>query len=128
MVGWGNEGWYDTCSGKPKLLVPAKCAAQKCLALCMNCGPGCWSGGYYDSCTLSPILKGVDCVECRPVCEKIGTKSEGWYDGCTKKLLKWDSCKGCKATCKNLGPWSNSNGYYSSCDPSLALKYTECVP
>jgi hypothetical protein len=31
-------------------------------------------------------------VKCNPICDSIGTKSEGWYDSCSGKLIKWDNC------------------------------------
>ncbi len=30
--------------------------------------------------------------ECRPVCKAIGSRSEGWYDSCTKELIKYGNC------------------------------------
>jgi hypothetical protein len=34
------------------------------------------------------------CIElkCFPVCKAVGTRSEGWYDSCSNKLLKWAKC------------------------------------
>jgi len=28
----------------------------------------------------------------KPVCKAIGTRSEGWYDSCTDKLIRYESC------------------------------------
>ena len=32
-------------------------------------------------------------AHCKPVCMAIGTKNEGWYNSCTKKLIKYANCK-----------------------------------
>ena len=32
--------------------------------------------------------------KCQPVCKGIGTRSEGWYDSCTGKLLEYAKCEG----------------------------------
>jgi hypothetical protein len=64
-----------------------------------------------------PLLVGVVSAEtCKPICDKIGTRSEGWYDSCSGKLIKYDSCGRCEAVCKEIG--TRSEGWYSSCDGS----------
>ena len=30
--------------------------------------------------------------ECKPVCRAIGSRSEGWYDSCTNKLIEYANC------------------------------------
>ncbi|MDI6807167.1 MAG: hypothetical protein QMD14_05180 [Candidatus Aenigmarchaeota archaeon] len=30
--------------------------------------------------------------ECVPECKAVGTRSEGWYDSCAHKLIKWERC------------------------------------
>ena len=80
----------------------------ECLA-----NPKCEEGETIENCP-------EDCkeeVKCTPECEAIGTKSEGWYDSCTGKLIKWDNCDGCFAVCKAVG--TRSEGWYSSCDGEL---------
>ena len=52
-----------------------------------------------------------------PVCDKIGTKSEGWY--LNDQLITYDTCI-CLAVCKGVG--TNSEGYYSSCNGKLIQK------
>ena len=43
-------------------------------------------------------LKGISgiCMQngCEPVCMNSGTRSEGWYNSCTGKLIKFDNCGG----------------------------------
>lgn len=40
---------------------------------------------------------------CKPVCKAIGTRSEGWYDSCTGKLIKWAKCADCRVECTSKG-------------------------
>jgi len=61
--------------------------------------------------------------KCKPICNAIGTRSEGWYDSCTKKLIRWENCKGCEAVCKGVG--TRSEGWYDSCTEKL-IRYGEC--
>jgi len=49
---------------------------------------------------------------CKPKCDVIGSKSEGWYDSCTNKLLKDARCQGCEAVWRGKG---TSEGWYDSC-------------
>ena len=62
-------------------------------------------------------------TRCKPVCKAIGTSSEGWYDSCTGKLIKYANCRGCEAVCKNVG--TRSEGWYSSCNGELIV-YARC--
>ena len=41
-----------------------------------------------------PVIRCVDgvCMTCKKTCENIGTRSEGWYDSCSGKLIKYDNC------------------------------------
>jgi len=58
---------------------------------------------------------------CEPYCGAIGSKSEGWFDGCTSQLLKhptsgvpyWDQCATCTVSCDAIG--SYSEGWYAHC-------------
>jgi hypothetical protein len=59
---------------------------------------------------------------CPPRCDKIGSKSEGWYT-CGGKLIKWDSCNGCTAKCDKVG--TKSEGWYSSCGNAL-IEWAQC--
>ncbi len=64
------------------------------------------------------LLVGVVSADaCKPVCREIGTRSEGWYDSCTGKLIKYDLCSRCEAVCKEIG--TRGEGWYSSCDGSV---------
>ncbi|MCX7957854.1 MAG: hypothetical protein N3B13_02310, partial [Deltaproteobacteria bacterium] len=61
---------------------------------------------------------------CIPKCDKIGTKSEGWYD-CEGNLIRFASCKDCKVECNAWG--TRSEGWYSS-DCDGLIKYDSCAP
>jgi hypothetical protein len=60
-------------------------------------------------------------TKCKAYCGAIGSKSEGWYDGCTNTLLKdpftgspyWDQCTKCVVTCDAVG--TKSEGWYAQC-------------
>jgi len=60
---------------------------------------------------------------CKPYCYPVGSPSQGWYDGCTKQLLKlpgtrspyYDSCDKCSAECRE----QPAKGWYSSCSDQL---------
>jgi len=61
--------------------------------------------------------------KCKPICNAIGTRSEGWYDSCTKRRIRWESCEGCEAICKAVG--TRSEGWYDSCTDEL-IRYGKC--
>lgn len=71
------------------------------------------------------ICVGISCVgvatadSCKPICDKIGTRSEGWYDSCSGRLIKYDTCSGCEAICNEVG--TRNEGWYSSCDNSTIV-------
>jgi len=65
-------------------------------------------------------------TSCKPKCDAVGSKSEGWYDGCTAKLIRWDDCASCSAVCRHKG--SYSQGWYDSCDDALIKYDLTCVP
>ena len=69
-----------------------------------------------------------DLAQCTPFCDAIGTRSEGWYDSCTHKLIKWDFCANCTAVCNFCGVGCKSNGFYNSCDPTKFIVYVDCTP
>ncbi|MDD3174997.1 MAG: hypothetical protein PHU51_00815 [Candidatus Nanoarchaeia archaeon] len=66
----------------------------------------------------TPIINST--LEEFPICEKINTKSEGWY--LNGELIKLDTCV-CKAVCRYEG--SKSEGFYNSCNGEL-IKYFMC--
>jgi hypothetical protein len=92
--------------------------------------------GYVGSTTLAKLDELYGCKEeekttCKPKCSAIGTRSEGWYDSCTNKLIKYANCKGCEAVCRGVG--TRSEGWYDSCgvgatgiDLDALIKYTDC--
>ena len=60
---------------------------------------------------------------CRPVCKNIDTRSEGWYNSCTGKLIKYAQCVNCVAICKNIG--TINEGWYDSCTGEL-IEHAKC--
>jgi|GEM_PF-5973744 len=60
---------------------------------------------------------------CQPICDKIGTRSEGWYD-CEGNLIRYARCENCKVDCQAWG--SKSEGWYSDCDG--LINYDMCAP
>ena len=127
-IGTKSEGWYDGCT--KKLITYFQCA--KCKAVCKDCGLGCKGNGWYDSCN-AKVIQYTTCTNCKPKCGNIGSKSEGWVDGCKGGLLTkpgsstpfWDQCAKCKAVCKHFNTYSM--GFYSSCTNAL-IQYTTCIP
>jgi hypothetical protein len=61
-------------------------------------------GGVGVMCCLPPSA-------CKPVCGAVGTRPEGWYDGCSGKLLCWTKCAGQTASCGAVG--TRSEGWYA---------------
>jgi hypothetical protein len=80
-------------------------------------------------------LVGVMCclpaAECRPVCRALGTRSEGWYDGCTGRLICFAQCDGAEAECGAIG--SRSEGWYSAagaptgCGGGALIRWDQCA-
>lgn len=63
------------------------------------------------------LLQAREHATCVPVCDAIGTRSEGWYDGCTGELIRWDFCGGCFAYCDRIG--TRSEGWRSTCGEDI---------
>ncbi|MBI5529149.1 MAG: hypothetical protein HY897_22720 [Deltaproteobacteria bacterium] len=78
------------------------------------------------ACPDGRLVPWCKCVEggCKAVCDKVGTKSEGWYD-CKGQLIRWEICGQCEAACDKIS--TRSEGWYSSCDGSL-INYDFCAP
>ena len=129
MMSTGEGGCWQPCTETEPVCsdCPTWCAAQ------VDAGPadagapdaGTPDAGAPDAGT--PDAGAPDAgtpQKCQPVCGAIGSKSEGWQDSCTGKLLTkpgggiyWDQCAKCKPTCKLKG--SKSEGWYSSCTGAL---------
>ncbi|MBI5228960.1 carboxypeptidase regulatory-like domain-containing protein [Candidatus Micrarchaeota archaeon] len=128
---WQCYDGHEEIMGGPLSCKPASAwyghAEQSCRNRCSNETYGnCTS--IYANCTARCGVKSFKVFnECEPgkpdkipVCDKIGTKSEGWYlDG---ELIKYDKCA-CTAVCKGIG--TRSEGYYSSCTGEL-IQYANC--
>ncbi len=124
-IGSKGEGWYAHCSddfSKSTLLKWEICSPQRnCIdnpvSECpiQECGADwgeyiCKDGSTFNMC---------DCIlKCEPYCDKIGTESEGWYDPCTGKVIKYAECKDCSIKCDKIG--TKSEGWYSSCTGLVA--------
>ncbi|MBU2566993.1 hypothetical protein KKG46_05570 [Patescibacteria group bacterium] len=56
-----------------------------------------WGACYFKDGTMCEILSFMrgECQMgggCYEECWSIGTSDEGWYESCTKKLIRWDKC------------------------------------
>jgi hypothetical protein len=128
-IGTRSEGWYDACSGA--LIAYAQCAPElDCIQDPMQhcaddrCVLGqagdfpCPGGGTVPLCACD-----VPEAACTPQCRAATSDDpEGWYHGCTGKLLEKRACAGCTVSCEAVG--SKSEGWYSSCDGLIA--YAMC--
>ena len=73
----------------------------------------------------STTLTEAAATGCKPYCYPKGSKSQGWYDGCTKKILNlpgtnepyYDSCDNCTVECRT----TPAQGWYSSCTNQLII-------
>lgn len=103
LIGWTSCAPKWQCGGAPQ----QACADKECPAIPMSWP--CPGGEKPPMCTCTPKGDGA----CPPSCENMGTAEEGWYDSCSKKLLKKEKCQGCTYDCGAIG--SKSEGWYSSC-------------
>jgi hypothetical protein len=125
--GSNSEGWSDPCNSQPVKLD----YCSTCEVACKDCGPGCKDNGWYTFCPYLKLVRACDCKDCKPRCLYPGTDSEGWYDGCTGKLINWADCGGCKAICHDPNQPALGQAkyrYYSSCDKTKPLTKTLCIP
>jgi hypothetical protein len=59
-------------------------------------------------------------ASCRPYCGAQGTRSEGWYDGCTNQLITWAGCAGAYPYCSYIG--TDAEGWSSTADGGYIMK------
>ncbi len=114
------------CNGKPWLvdcLGHWSCNCGNCQAECdfVSCGDGncdVQGGETPGSCP-------ADCqiAKSSPICDKIGTRSEGWYDPESGKLLHYTFCADCEAQCRCGG---QGEGWYDSCTGKLISYASNC--
>ena len=139
-VGTRSEGWYDTCNvgmNGTGLIQWAACGFQGCPPTGILCTPECPESGTLNG---APCRKGnfnettcvcepVEAQECMPVCDAIGSRSEGWYDSCTHDLIGWAQCNGCEAECRNAG--TRSEGWFDTCGQGMngsgLITFAECA-
>ncbi|HQP36299.1 MAG TPA: hypothetical protein PLI95_14015 [Polyangiaceae bacterium] len=79
------------------------------------------SAGEELAATTQPIGFGevkVATIGCTPECAMVGSKSEGWRDGCSGKLLKWALCSDKAAYCGAIG--TPNEGWYSTSGSLIA--------
>jgi len=112
----GNE-WLIKCLGH------WACDCGDCRA---TCGGACGDGICDRRRGETPQSCAVDCKpgDCRPVCLHIGTRSEGWYNGCTGELIEYAFCADCEPVCRLCG--SKSEGWYDSCTGELIVWESCC--
>jgi hypothetical protein len=105
LIAWGQCGPRRTCDDK----APAACTTAKCTVSDASVTFACPDGTAVPQCACE-----VPDGPCPPECLYAGTKSEGWYDGCSGALVRYATCRDCSMTCDNIG--NKSEGWYSSCD------------
>jgi hypothetical protein len=62
---------------------------------------------------------------CKPECKAVGSKSEGWYDGCSGQLIGWSNCANCTSSCQ-ADSAQGKEGWYNSCTHQL-IKADTCL-
>jgi hypothetical protein len=105
------EEWLVDCIGH------WRCDCGECRPVCdfEGCGDGvCDVAGGETPQTCSRDCKGSGYP---PVCDAIGTRSEGWYDAATGTLIRYAFCAECVPECRACG--SFSEGWYDSCTGEL---------
>ncbi len=108
----GGGGWK--CEEDPDSLCPEEPECGVGQEIPFQCPTGEWV---------------TDCVceggECKPFCDNIGTRQEGWYDSCGGGLLSYALCGVCQAQCRRMG--SAEEGWYDACT-GQALRMDACTP
>lgn len=80
---------------------------------CTGLRPGACGSGIHAPLSCGGGL-GVTCcmpAPVAPVCDAVGSRSEGWYRADTHELICWANCAGLEATCGAIG--SRSEGWYT---------------
>ncbi len=156
----GGELWQDSCDANWDCSGAATCKTTSCKAgaeasytckagetpqFCQcapsngPCQPTCGydsagQEGWVDSCSKAMIKLGK-CMGCNANCDKIGSKSEGWYSDCTG-LITWANCatgqwkcdpepwKKCVAIklCKKAGEGWTEPGEIGQCCPGTVAR------
>ena len=111
------------------------------LSLFYAAPPEC-SGGtaWVDSVSDPPaMLQQAKCDGCKAVCDKVGTKSEGWYSSCDGSLIEWTMCgtrepvactmdaKLCPDGVTYVGRDGSNNCEWQKC-PGEGVPDTQCAP
>lgn len=85
------------------------------------------------------VLQQAKCDGCEAVCDKVGTKSEGWYSSCDGSLIEWTMCgtrepvactmdaKLCPDGVTYVGRDGSNNCEWQKC-PGEGVPDTQCAP
>ena len=98
-----------------------------------SCKPECQNKdgkeGYYDPCT-GELVKEAKCTGCTVQCDKVGSKSEGWYDDCSG-LIAWAYCATGTWQCDDA-PWTRCTAIPPCVEEggqfTLGGKWQTCCP
>jgi hypothetical protein len=130
----------SACAFRCGMPEPMGNACEDAGGICTGLRPdACGDGSVAASAESYPCgpegLLGVRCCmprsACSPECHAVGTRSEGWYDGCTGELVCWANCAGSEAVCDAIG--SRSEGWYSSggsdtgCMAGALIRWDQCA-
>lgn len=93
------------CVNPLTCLPKSKCGGERKVP-CLNRHQICW----YET-GKEPYGTCVDQVDDKPVCQAIGSRSEGWYWQKKRELIQWAQCESEMAACY-LEPGNKSQGWY----------------
>jgi hypothetical protein len=115
-----GDGKCDWKQGEDRCSCPADCRQS---APTGACTPKQSHAFVCPDGTQAPWCECTGKAPCLPTCKFVGTRSEGWYDSCDGKRLKYDFCSKCKSkpVCDKIG--SKSEGWY--CDGKL-IAWAQC--
>jgi hypothetical protein len=121
-IGTYSEGWYNSCNGnliefticskeeeKKEESKPLKGISDNAAKKCEYNNGKIMTLGNYEICVYADNtfckLSALDNDTCNPgdckiLCKKVGSKSEGWYD-CNGNLIAYDMCKGMEYPMEN---------------------------
>jgi hypothetical protein len=115
VVPWcacGPQGW--ACLDHPEYQCPSSCRPSQ------DEPYPCPDGSTVPWCSCKT-------PECKPICKRVGTEEEGWYNSCSDELMAFGACKNCQTACLHIG--TRGEGWYSSCDPQgMPVTWDQCAP
>lgn len=127
----GDAGTYS-CGGPVGVMCCLPGFANDCTdagGACMGLNPAYCRGDHHfggNARACGPGLGVACCMPlCKPYCGAIGSRSEGWYDGCGGALIGWATCAGKTASCLKAG--TSSEGWYAgSTSTAKLIKTADC--